>query len=76
MQPSQCSRCVIQGPTGLIVAGNDGVVHCHDAGGASVKLDHSQEWIETMSLSPCKKYLAVGSHDNNIYVYSTSNWAL
>lgn len=29
------------------------------------------EWIETMVYSPDGKYLAIGSHDNNIYVLDT-----
>lgn len=29
------------------------------------------EWIETMEYSPNEKYLAVGSHDNNIYLVET-----
>lgn len=29
-----------------------------------------------MAFSPDCRYLAVGSHDNNIYVYSTSDWSL
>lgn len=27
------------------------------------------QWIECMAYSPCNEYLAVGSHDNMIYVY-------
>lgn len=27
-----------------------------------------------MAFSPDNNYLAVGSHDNNIYIYSTSSW--
>lgn len=73
---SQCSRCVVKGPSGLIVAGNDGTVHVHDdASGASTKLCDSSEWIECMTMSPCGRFLAVGSHDNNIYIYdSQNNW--
>jgi echinoderm microtubule-associated protein-like 1/2 len=36
----------------------------------------SREWIEAMSYSPDGDKLAVGSHDNNIYVYSTSDYSL
>lgn len=33
----------------------------------------AEEWCEVMKYSPCEKYLAVGSHDNNIYVYNVQN---
>jgi WD40 repeat protein len=36
----------------------------------------SKEWIEAMRYSPDGSKLAVGSHDNNIYVYSTDNYRL
>jgi len=29
------------------------------------------EWIEAMVYSPCAKYFAVGSHDNNVYLCDT-----
>lgn len=68
----------------LAVADNTGVVTIRkvdwaevDAGKAGAldnvietlfKKDKNTEWIECMSYSPCGKYLAVGSHDNVIYV--------
>jgi len=33
------------------------------------------EWIETMVYSPCNKYLAVGSHDNIIYLLDTKTYS-
>jgi len=33
-------------------------------------LKDAEEWNEVMKYSPCGKYLAVGSHDNHIYIYS------
>lgn len=33
-------------------------------------LKEPEEWNEVMKYSPCGKYLAVGSHDNHIYVYN------
>jgi len=36
----------------------------------------SKEWIEDMEYSPDGAKLAVGSHDNNIYIYSTSDYSL
>ncbi len=37
---------------------------------------NSTEWIEAMQYSPDGKKLAVGSHDNTIYVYDSSNYTL
>ena len=36
-------------------------------------LKESQEWCECARYSPCEKFLAVGSHDNNLYVYNVSD---
>ena len=36
-------------------------------------LKEPEEWSEVIRYSPCGKYLAVGSHDNNIYVYDVAN---
>ena len=36
-------------------------------------LNHADEWNEVIRYSPCGKYMAVGSHDNRIYVYETAN---
>jgi hypothetical protein len=32
----------------------------------------AKEWNEVMRYSPCEKFLAVGSHDNYVYVYEIS----
>ena len=32
------------------------------------------EWIETMVYSPCAKHLAVGSHDNTVYLLDTKTY--
>jgi WD40 repeat protein len=74
---SQCARAVCLGPNGeTIVAANDGVVHVHCADGSNVKLEESSEWIECLTVSPCGKFLAVGSHDNKVRVYSCDGWGL
>lgn len=40
-------------------------------------LKDAEEWNEVMKYSPCGTYLAVGSHDNNIYVYEVQkNYSL
>ena len=36
-------------------------------------LREPEEWCEVIKYSPCGKYLAVGSHDNAIYVYDVAN---
>jgi len=36
-------------------------------------LKEPDEWCEVIKYSPCGTYLAVGSHDNNIYVYNVKN---
>lgn len=36
----------------------------------------SQEWIEVAEYSPDGAYLAVGSHDTNIYLYETEGYSL
>jgi len=33
----------------------------------------AEEWNEVIRYSPCDKYLAVGSHDNCVYVYDIEN---
>ena len=33
-------------------------------------LKEAKEWCEVAKYSPCENYLAVGSHDNHIYIYS------
>ena len=35
-------------------------------------LKDATEWCECVSYSPCEKFLAFASHDNNLYVYSVS----
>jgi len=33
----------------------------------------AEEWCEVIKYSPCENYLAVGSHDNNVYIYEVNN---
>ena len=76
---SQCSRAVATNDSWLAVAGNDGAVSiraCSDPGVECHLLQDSTEWIEVMAFSPNGEYLAVGSHDNGVYVYRTSDWGL
>lgn len=73
---SKCSRAVAVNADWLAVAGNDGAVSIRTASGdctESKLLQDSDEWIEVMAFSPDNKYLAVGSHDNLIYIYDASD---
>lgn len=79
---SQCSRAVAVNPSNghVAIGHNDGTLTIR---AGATKLDQvlhtkreSQEWIETMSYSPDGRKLAVGSHDNNIYVYDANTYAL
>jgi echinoderm microtubule-associated protein-like 1/2 len=36
-------------------------------------LKDAKEWNEVIKYSPCGRYLAVGSHDNHIYIYEVEN---
>lgn len=33
-------------------------------------LKEAKEWCEAIKYSPCENFLAVGSHDDHIYIYS------
>jgi len=72
--PNQCSRAVCINPkNGHVAIGtNNGEVHVH-SDIKSLKLikafQPAKEWIECMAYSPDGTKLAVGSHDNNIYIF-------
>jgi len=78
--PEKQSRALAYQPemNHLAVADNTGCVTVREVSfekGATLnkvikKLSDSQEWIECMAYSPQGAMLAVGSHDNNIYVYA------
>jgi len=36
-------------------------------------LKDAEEWNEVMKYSPCGNYLAVGSHDNHVYIYNVKD---
>jgi len=79
MPDSQCSRSIAINNEWMAIAGNDGCVSiraCNNCEVESCLLKDSSEWIEVMSFSPDGQYLAVGSHDNRIYVYQTGTWNL
>ena len=69
---SQCSRCVTANDTYCAIAGNDGAVSIRSLSDPDTELhllQDSTEWIEVMAFSPDNKWLAVGSHDNKVYIY-------
>ena len=77
--PNQQSRCVAAGTDFIAISGNDGTVYIRANGDYSTDvktLTDSKEWNEVMAFSPDQSMLAVGSHDNNIYIYNTSDWSL
>ncbi len=79
---SQCSRAISYNPTNghVAVGHNDGTLTIR-AGIDQIDQiiatkNDSKEWIEVIRYSPCGTMLAVGSHDNNIYVYNTDSYSL
>ena len=79
---SQCSRAVSYCPSNghVAVGHNDGTLTIRagvDQLDSIIATNNdSKEWIEVIRYSPDGSKLAVGSHDNKIYVYSTSNYQL
>jgi WD40 repeat protein len=55
---------------------NDGSVQIRASIGQvtskSKDLKVAKEWIEALRFSPCGKFLAVGNHDQFIYIYDTN----
>lgn len=79
---SQCARAIdFCNQNGHVAVGhNDGTLSVR---AGLNKLDqvistnnNSKEWIEVVKYSPDGSKLAVGSHDNNIYIYSTDDYRL
>lgn len=67
---SQCSRAISCDANGnCTVAMNDGKVIFNVGTGDEVTKQVGKEWIEVLEKSPDGRYLAVGSHDNNIYIF-------
>lgn len=57
--------------------GKVSIRHIDDLDRKIKTLKDADEWNEVMKYSPCGKYLAVGSHDNNVYIYDVnSNYSL
>lgn len=63
----------------LAVCANDGsmtIRSTSDFQTVITEIHDSNEWIECAEFSPDGSYLAVGSHDTNIYIYSSADWSL
>lgn len=80
--PNQQARCVaINSTSGHIAIGfNNGKVMVKAGINALTenvaRFKDANEWIETMRYSPNGQFLAVGSHDNGIYIYTTTDYTL
>jgi WD40 repeat protein len=77
--PNQCARSVgLNSKNGHVAIGvNNGEVHIR-AGIKSLDttvavLTDSAEWVEVTTYSPDGSKLAVGSHDNRVYIYDVEN---
>lgn len=77
---SQCARGLAVSCSGhLAVCANDGSVTIRtleDYHTILHELQDSREWIEVAEYSPDGAFLAVGSHDTNIYLYETEGYTL
>ena len=81
--PSKCGRAVAINKAGngdIAIGHNDGRITIRGGIGSldAVKktIEDSEEWIECMAYSPDGSKLAVGSHDDNIYIYDSSSYDL
>lgn len=73
--PNKQSRavCVSMKHNHLVVCSNMGKTSIRDFSDFDKKvcsLKQAKEWSEVASYSPCENYLAIGSHDNKIYIYT------
>jgi microtubule-associated protein-like 1/2 len=53
--------------------GDISIFHYDDFSQPIHKMKHPQEWVEAMEYSPDSKFLAVGAHDDTIYIYKISD---
>jgi WD40 repeat protein len=79
--PNQCARATaINGANGHVAVGlNNGEVHIHsDVNTLKLvkKIHNAKEWIEVIQYSPDGTKCAVGSHDNKIYIYDSTDYNL
>jgi len=76
---NQCARAVtVNEKTGEIAIGvNDGEVQVRDIKNVGVvrkSMKAGERWIEAMGYSPNGEYLAVGTHDSTIVLYTTDTY--
>lgn len=83
LSPSQCSRAVAINGNGnghVAVSNNNGQVTIRESLEAldniAFTLEDANEWNEVLKYSPDGSRLAVGSHDNKIYVYDAESYEL
>lgn len=78
--PNQCSRAASISKNGHLAIGvNNGEVHIYETKNLQMPiktLSEPKEWIEAIAFSPDDNFLAVGSHDNNIYIYDVFYFVL
>jgi len=80
--PNQQARAVsISKSTGAVCVGfNDGHWNIYAGLAQLDNVVHTgkdpKEWIEAIRFSPDGKWLAIGSHDNGVYIYDASSYAL
>jgi len=80
--PNQQARCVaVHDATGKVALGyNEGSFEIRAGMDNLTSVEHKdklcKEWIETMHFSPDGQWLAIGSHDQYIYIVKTSDWKL
>lgn len=74
---SQCSRAITCSKAGVsVVCANDGRAHVIKGSEILKVLDDAEEWCQAASFSSDGSMLAIGSHDNNVYVYKSEDWSL
>mmetsp|Transcript_1023 Transcript_1023/g.1018 ORF Transcript_1023/g.1018 Transcript_1023/m.1018 type:complete len:325 (+) Transcript_1023:1231-2205(+) len=81
--PSKCARAISINEKGnghVAIGHNDGRVTIRGGVDDLNKIVHTlkdaEEWIEVIEYSPCGGKMAVGSHDDDIYVYDTNDYKL
>ena len=76
LPPNQQSRGIAVNKAGHVAIGlNDGALSIRTTADLNTQIfgdKTAKEWIEVIRYSPDEKRMAVGSHDNNIYIYEVN----